>query len=173
MMKLNFFPRGIIVLWMFFWPTAASMSQETCREKKTAPDDVLSLAEKTLDAIRNNDVGFVATLPDPTGIYVGFDASKMTATQFRKELAAKNGVYCVIFDSSCAKEFQGSPRPSSLRQMLIAQPVTTTMVMQDAQGVSQVVSVTVRKAANPHEDLFTLYFRQVGKHWRLQHIDYV
>ena len=95
-------------------PALAAQAHE---DGSTAREAVLSLAGKTLDSIRNNDADFVAALADPTGIYVGFDADKMSAAQFRKELKAREGVYCVIFDASCPKDVQTSSAGSSLRQL--------------------------------------------------------
>ncbi len=163
-----------IALCVSIWLPAALLAQDQRNERSAAPDVVLSLAEKTLDAIRNNNAGFLARLADQAGIYLGFDAPKMSASRFRKELAEKRGVYCVIFDSSCVSgDFQNSQTASSLREILIAQPVITIAAMQDPQGASQVVSVSVKKATDPHADLFTLYFRRNGGRWRLQQIEYL
>src|SRR5579872_395177 len=109
-----------------------------------------AIAEQTLDAMRDSDVGFLSNLADPTGLYIGIDVSKMTASQFRKELSEKRGVYCVILDSSCIRN-NGNNTQYSLRQVLIRQPVTVTI--GGVQGAPEMKAAAVKDAKNPNEIL--------------------
>lgn len=92
----------IFALWIVPWSASASSAQEPEKQGgTTTPNAVVSLAERTIDAVRNKNTGFLSTLVDPTGISIGLDTPKVSAARFRKELSEKRGVNCVIFDS-CA-----------------------------------------------------------------------
>ena len=159
----------IFALWILPSTAPPILAQDTGAESSTKRD-VLSQAQKTLDAIRNEDVGFLSTVVDPTGIVLGGDSSKMSAARFRKELSEKRGAYCVIFEVSCAKgDFQNSPTASSLRRLLIAQSVTT---FASPVAYPNDMAVAVKKAQDANEVIFTLFFRHVGARWKLQQIEY-
>ena len=154
-----------VALWTLFLPVGAAFAQEA--EKGNAiemPRAVRSVAEKTLEAIRNKNAGFLSRLVDPAGIVIGVDSSIMSAKQFKKELAEKRGVYCVIFGDSCSKH------STSLRQLLVNQLVTLRML--GVEGAPKTVAIEIAKLENHNEVLFTLYFRQVGEGWTLQNIEY-
>jgi hypothetical protein len=130
-----------------------------------------SVTKSTLDAMRNNDVKLLSRVVDPAGLYIGIDASKMSAPQFRRDLSEKRGVYCLILDSSCLKNNGPKPeRQYSLRQVLIRQPVTVNI--DGIEGAGEMKAAVVKNANNHHEILFTLMFRRVDHEWKLQQIEY-
>jgi hypothetical protein len=132
---------------------------------------VQSVAEKALDAIRDNDATFLSRLADPGGVYVGTDAQRMSALRFGRELLEKRGVYCVIFDASCLKGQSVDSRTRySLRQILIQQQVT--MNVTRVGGAPEVRAAVVKKVKGSNEILFTLVFRHVEGNWKLQQIEY-
>lgn len=89
---------------MSLWLVPALSAQDAGQDNpSTTPNAVHSLAEKTLDAIRNKDADFLSTVADRAVLYIGSDAPEMSAARFGKEISEKRGVYCVIFDSSCVK----------------------------------------------------------------------
>jgi hypothetical protein len=135
-----------------------------------ADETVQRLAEMTVNAMRNGNAGFLAKLVDPSGIVVGVDMPRMSAKRFRRELIAKRGVYCVIFDRTCLQpELRKSPTTFSLREALVEQPVR--IQLGSVQDAPEIATAEVKRA-NTQETLFTLYFRHVEHHWTLQNIEY-
>jgi hypothetical protein len=144
------------------------LGQAAGEDRGVGPDPVLSIAEKTLDAIRHKDTGFLARMAEPTGVFIGVDAPRMSAARFRKDLAEKRGVYCVIFDASCLANKNEASK--SLRETLEQAPVT--MSFSKIGAASQDRAVLIKKAGSPGENLFTLIFR-CGKHnCMLEQIEY-
>jgi len=115
-----------IVLWTLLWGQRPSIFAETPAAQHEA---VRHLADKVLEAIRNKDARFLSELVDPAGIGLGFDQDPVSAAQFKKELAEKRGAFCVLFDYPCRRGgVLISPTGSSLRHLLMAQPVTIRTV---------------------------------------------
>ena len=136
-------------------------------------NEVRLVAERTIEAIRNKDTSFLSQLVDPKGIGLGFDQDAISAAQFKKELAEKRGAFCVLFDYPCkGGGVVASPTGSSLRHLVIGQALSIQTVTQTTENKSEIVSAAVKKADNPNETLFTLYFRHVGNNWRLAQIEY-
>ncbi len=159
--------------WMLCWPVQGSWAQEVAKDAPTSMSTVvLSLAQKTLGAIRGKDAALLSELADRRGVYIGTDVEKMSAARFGKELSEHRGVYCVIFENSCRKDKSENLqlRPS-LRDALMHQEVT--MNISSVEGAPGVKAVAVETAKNPDEIVFTLMFRHVrGDEWVLQQIEY-
>jgi len=131
----------------------------------TAPD-VLPLAQKTVDAIRNKDAALLIASADPAGVCIGFDCTRMSVARFKRQLAEKRGVYCTIFDAACLQIKGGS----SLRDVLGSRPVTLSI--SKIEDAPQEVAVAVRNSGRPSQELFVLIYRRVNGRWALQQIEY-
>jgi len=145
---------------------AQGTSKETCGTAK----DVTSLAEKTLDGIRDKDITLLGAIADPAGIYIGIDSPLMSTAQFKKELAHKTGVYCTIFESCAQDGLKKSPAAPSLREQLMAQP--TAISVSRVEGLPRLRDVVVERRTNPNEIVFTLVFQCARNHWTLVQIEY-
>lgn len=131
--------------------------------------DLSSLAERTVRAIRNKDVAFLSANIDARGVFVGTDSNLISAVDFRKQLAQKDGVYCVILDPKCLPHTAG-PAAQSLRDLLAGQEVS--LELHEVKQSSQTKAVTVRKSAGSPDVLFTLIYHYSGRVWRLQQFEY-
>jgi hypothetical protein len=159
-------------LWTFTWLPLA-LSQKTAADSPDVVPDAVLVARKTLDALRNGDSDFLLTVVDRSGIFMGIDTPKMSVARFKEDLAAKRGVYCVIFDSSCLGEkWRGnSGSPSSIREILLKQPVRMSLPSK-VEGAQKVRAVVVCKDDGSGEVLLTFVFRHAGDNWKLQQIEY-
>jgi len=145
-------------------------SQESLKQNLAAkPDPVSTIAKKVLNAIRNKDTNSLSALVGPEGISLGIDSDPMSAARFKKDLLQKGSAYCVIF-GPCGN-LNGSPGDSSLRALLIKQPIT--FQVQSVDDFPDVRDVAVKSANNPNEEVFTLTFQYVKGAWTLIHIDYL
>jgi len=162
---------SVLAVWLLVSAAPTLSAQGPPKEgSSTAHEIVLSLGARILDDIRTKNAASVSKLADPQGVYVGYDTLPISATQFRNELAEKRGVYCIIF-GGCPERNGKNPRTdSSLRGLLIAQPVT--MTVQDVQTSPLEAALVVKRSGAHGEILFTLFFRRLEDHWVLQHIEY-
>lgn len=137
------------------------------------PGRVQVLAEKTVEALRVNNASFFSTVVDPRGIVIGIDEPPMSASQFKKEIAEKQGVFCVLFDAqSCSQRDFVMAKSSSSLHTLVGQETTVQTTNQGIRNGSQIVSAEVKRRSDSSEVLFTLYFRGVNGRWVLANIDY-
>ena len=152
--------------------SAAESSAQTSEQPSTSEtgNSVASMAEKTLNAIRSRDTGFVSRLVDPSGIGLGVDTPNLSAPQFKKELREKRGAYCVIFADCHSKNRDQSHKDSSLRGLLMSGLVS--MTVHGVEGAPQETAVDVRESRNPNHVLFTLFYRRIGNRWALRQIEY-
>src|SRR5438046_1712483 len=119
-MKLSRIPQSARLAWCLINVTrlaaVALLSLTPSVFAQGAEHDVDILAKKTVCAIQLHNTRFFSDIVDPQGIEMGFDEPTITAAQFRNELRAKGGSYCVIFDDpDCSRE--GNTRSSSLSSL--------------------------------------------------------
>lgn len=132
--------------------------------------ELSSLAERTVNAIRDKDAPFLSANVDDNGVFVGTDSNRMSAAEFRRQLDQRNGVYCVIFDASCLSHGSGG-RGQSLRGLVVGSQ-KALLDVRDVNGAARTKAVTVRKDRDSPKILFRLIYRYNGKTWKLQQFEY-
>ncbi len=130
---------------------------------------LLTLAQKTVYAIRDKDTAFISANIDEKGVFVGIDSDRMSAAEFRRQLSAKTGVYCVIFDPACLPQNNGSAA-KSLRDLVLGKEVSMALHQIKDEPGFEAVDVKSETSSSP---LFTLMYRYTGKAWKLEQIEYL
>lgn len=159
---------GVLFLALLHLRPCTSASAFGFQDAAARKDALLTLAENTVHAIREKDMAFISANIDEKGVSVGIDSDRMSAAEFRRQLAKKAGVYCVIFDPTCLPHGDGSSA-KSLRDLVLGKEVSIDL--HEVKDEPKVQTVDVRSHASS-DVLFTLIYRYTGKVWKLQQVEY-
>ena len=150
-------------------PKLAAMDSVQTEPAVSNSPSLQAIGQKALDALRNGDATFFASVVDKEGIALGTDNPLTTATEFRQELKSRTGAYCDLFGCDGAR--------NSVRALLSGKSLAVrALVPKGSPGEGQVSVLEVKPGqtvtdASPSAVIMLVFVDRAGK-WRLRVIDY-